>query len=883
MRWKPLLALLVFAAAASPAAAQFLLKTAVAGFTDINGNGVLDCGEPVKIYVALSSPNAIVTGAQAYSGTLTFPTQGGTGLVFVPGSVQPEPQFTAGCAVTGIPAGNGPDDLSASVTFECLPSGPNVIPIVTVSFEAGYFNSVSPSYSATAHAHVVPATGPAVDLDSQPMVEDPPPAGICTGQPNQVLVTKTESGTAAPGSTIVYALTARDTSGLGDGGIQLTDVVPDNTQFAPAASDPGWVCPSSAAGSLCRLPVGNLTPSGTVTRYFAVTVDTPLPAGVSSLANTACARGGPVTVLGCGSTTTPTAGMAMLKMAKSLKSGTGAPGSTLSYQLTVTNSGNQGASASTAAETVPANTTFDQAASDPGWTCTGSAAGSTCSLPLPPIAAGGSAGAVFAVDVAAQLPAGTAAIANTACVNSGSALDCSSVMTPTTGMAVLSVHKTVAGTAAPGATLTYSIAVQNTGSEGAAGVSVTETVPDLTSFSAAGSSPGWSCQPSGGSGSLCSQTIASLPAGATVTLAFAVVVAAPLPVGATAIANSACAALPVTEAHTSAAMGSSCDSVSTPTAGAPRLTLVKTYGGGPVVPGGVLAFGLAVANAGNQDAGPVAVSETVPAQTAFDAAASSPGWTCTPGTAAGSACTLTLPGLAAGAAQSLVFAVQAGASLPPGATVANAACASSTAAGQTLSACSSATTPPALSTATTLAVALAIDADHSGDASPGDTLRYTLVIPNATGATLTGLLSKLDLDPNETLVAGSVTTDHGTVTTGNAAGDRTVVVAVGDLPAGASATVVFETKVNLGLPAGTTEVTAQAETSGTNIPTDASSDPATPQIPHDPTSIAVHVRAPQAAAVPTLGAVGLAALAGCLLLAALRVLRRARGTAWPGA
>jgi hypothetical protein len=271
---------------------------------------------------------------------------------------------------------------------------------------------------------------------------------------------------------------------------------------------------------------------------------------------------------------------------------------------------------------------------------------------------------------------------------------------------------------------------------------------------------------------------------------------------------------------------------------------------------------------------------TVPALTTFEAAASSPGWTCTPSAAAGSSCTLALAGLAAGASQSLVFAVQAASPLPPQATVANAACASASAAGQTLSACSSATTPPALSTATTLAVALAIDADHSGDVSPGDTLRYTLAIPNTTAQALVGLLSKLDLDPNETLVVGSVATDHGTVTTGNAAGDRTVVVSVGDLPAGATATITFETTVNLGLPLGTTQVTAQAETSGTNIPGDASSDPATPAMPHNPTSIAVHVRGAQPAAVPTLGGMGLAALAGMLLLAALRVLRRARGAAW---
>ncbi len=166
--------------AARPAAAQFLLKTAVAGFTDVNGNGALDCGEPVKMTVALSSPNAILTGAQAYSGTLTFPTAS-AGLVFVPGSVEEEFGLTAGCAVTAITAGNSSEDLPATVSCECLPSGPNVIPVVTVSFEAGYFNSTSPSYSAAAHAHIVPATGPAFDLDSQ-LVDREGEGGVGVGR-----------------------------------------------------------------------------------------------------------------------------------------------------------------------------------------------------------------------------------------------------------------------------------------------------------------------------------------------------------------------------------------------------------------------------------------------------------------------------------------------------------------------------------------------------------------------------------------------------------------------------------------------------------------------------------------------------------------------------
>ncbi len=868
------LCLWVLAAAGASAQTPIHLQTSVFGYTDVNGNGTLDCGEPIEFSVSVSSPTAILTEAETYSGTLSFPSAGETGLVFVPGSVKVHPELGAGCAGSAV-SGNGPEDLSAVVDFACQVAHPGIIPAFTVTYEAVFANEASPSYVATAHAHVVPATGAAFDLDAASQ-EAPPPSGACTGAPNQVVVAKTERGTASPGATIVYGITATDTSGLGDGGVQLTEVVPEHTTFAPAASDPGWVCPSPAAGSLCRLPAGNIVPNGSIVHYFAVTVDSPLPAGVSSLTNTACVRGGPTSVLGCGSATTPTAGTAAAKMAKTVKSGSGAPGTTLVYQLTVSDAGNEGLGASTILETVPANTTFDAGASDAGWSCAAPAAGSSCTLAVAGVPAGGSQSALFAVDVAPTLPAGTTAIGNTACVNTGSTLDCNTATTPTTGAPALSLHKSVAGQAVPGATLTYTIAVQNTGSEGAANVTVTETVPANTTFAASGSAPGWSCSPGPAAGSVCTLAIATLAAGATANLAFAVTVASPLPADATTIGNTACAALPAPQVEAPAA--SACDTVTVPTAGAANLALSKSYGGGPVLPSAILTFGLRVANTGNQDAGPVTLTETVPLHSTFAPTESSPGWTCSPGPAAGSGCTLALPGLPAGSSAAAVFAVQADAALPAAAVIANAACASASAGGQTAAGCATASTPPALALATTLAVALAKDADASGGPTPGDTLRYTLLVPNPSGSVLQALVSRLDLDPHETLVAGSVQTDHGTVASGNGAADTTVAVNVGDLPAGQTATIVFETTIKP-LPVGTTEVTAQAETSGANVPTDASSDPATPQIPHNPTSIAVTVLATPVRSVPTLDGWGLATLGGCLLLGGVRFLRSWR----PGA
>jgi uncharacterized repeat protein (TIGR01451 family) len=475
---------------------------------------------------------------------------------------------------------------------------------------------------------------------------------------------------------------------------------------------------------------------------------------------------------------------------------------------------------------------------------------------------------------AARRAAGVTAVTNTACVSGTQT--CGSVTTPTNGTPALGVHKSLSGAATPGATLTYTVTVQNTGNQGASSVTVTDQVPQYTTFQPAGSSPGWSCAPNASAGSLCTDMLGTLAAGATATLTFVVKVQNPLPAGATTIGNTACATsqpiLPEAAVQT-------CDTVTTPTQGHPRLILAKQYTGGPVLPGAVLPFTLHLSNTGDQDAGPVTLQETVPAHSTFDAAASTPGWTCAAATA-GSACTLALPGLAAGATSQAVFAVTADASLPPAVVIDNAACATTTGG---LSACANAATPPALSTDTTLTVTPAAVSIVGGVAHPTDTLQYTLVVPNTETASLTALVATLTLDPHETLVAGSVTTDHGAVTTGNAPADTTVVVAIGDLPPGQVATISFACKIASGLPLGTTVLSAQALTTGTNIPSDASDDPTTPQV-DDPASAQVTVTAGPPQPIPTLDTWGLLLLCAGLAGAALAVQRRraTRAAAAPG-
>jgi uncharacterized repeat protein (TIGR01451 family) len=916
LQWMTLAGLVVAGGMPAPVRGQAVagrgFGESLVGFQDVNGNGVLDCLEPVTVRAFYIDPSSD-TATGSISGQMVVPATGEAGLAFIPGSVEIDPVFSAGDCGATIVSGNAPGDAAATVQFACGPPQPGDgqtgqrSNVVAFLYRAA-FTGAQPSFTAALHGTTSDG------LNETPLLTVSGGIGAtCAGGGADVTVSKSAAGTGVPGSTLLYTLAATDQSGLGLGGLQLTEVVPMNTVFDAAASSPGWVCAAATAGSLCRLAASNIAPDGTVTRFFAVDLVAPLPAGVASVSNTACARSGPSTVVGCASVSTPTAGQAVLTLAKSLASGTGAPGAAVVYNLKVVNSGTQDSGPVTLTETVPANTTW---VSGGGWTCAaGGGPGATCTLLLGNVPAGGGAAtAQFSVAVASPLPAGVTAIANTACAAGGAAApSCSTLTIPTTGRPLLSVNKTVAGNGAPGSTLVYSIAVQNTGNQDASDVAVSEAVPALTSYDAAHSSAAWVC---GGTtaGASCTATVAALPAGAATVLTFAVSIASPLPAGAAAIANQACAAAPGVPA--------ACGATTTPTTGQPSLHLAKSYAGGAVVPNALLVFQVAVANTGNQDLGAAVVTETVPPLSTFSASASDPRWSCA-GTAAGSACTLALAGLPAGSSQTIAFAVRAAASLPAAAVISNAACiAGAAAAPETAGsrwrrvprqpargasaeaeasasepagaamapgaagaaggarnaqtapqACGTAETPAALSLDTTLAAEVV---GHAGAAVPGDRIHYTLTLPNAGGATAGHLVATAALDANTTLVTGTVTTTQGAVTTGNGAHDATVVVALGDLAAGATATVEWEVTVNSHLPAGITQVAAQVETTGANIPPDESGPPPPPSTP-GPTATPVTTAAPpppSPRAIPTLGGWGLGAMALLLGGAAAAVLKR---------
>ncbi|MBT8191788.1 MAG: DUF11 domain-containing protein, partial [Acidimicrobiia bacterium] len=147
---------------------------------------------------------------------------------------------------------------------------------------------------------------------------------------------------------------------------------------------------------------------------------------------------------------------------------------------------------------------------------------------------------------------------------------------------------------------------------------------------------------------------------------------------------------------------------------------------------------------------------------------------------------------------------------------------------------------PAPLLAATKTAVLVFDADGDTVVSPGDTLHYTITMRNDGDAHAAAVVARdLLLDPQLALVAGSVTTNLGSVTTGNGVGDTAVEVAVGTLSgAGGVATVEFDALLSPAFPAGIAGVDNQASVTSANAPTLSTDDPGLPG-PSDPTSVPV--------------------------------------------
>ncbi len=498
------------------------------------------------------------------------------------------------------------------------------------------------------------------------------------------------SGNVSPGDVVRFTLRINNPASTPLTGVELDETVPAHTLFSVAGSTPGWSCANAApAGTPCTLVVGTVPAASTVDREFAVRIVNPLPAGVIGTVNQASIRSNelPTGLSDDPSlpgdedpTPVPIVAAPDLLLLKTDGGVSTAPGATLVYTLSYRNIGNQDATGVVVTETVPLHARFNAAGSSAGWSCANAApAGTTCTLAIGNLAAGAAAGSLsFALTVDTPLPAGVDQIANTARIdddgsngpdpNPGN--NQAGDTTPVGAAPDLQIGKTDGGASTtPGGVVVYALSFRNVGNQNATGVVISETVPLHARFNAAASSPGWSCADAAPAGTACTLAVGALAAGAAPASAnFAVIVDSPLAAGVEQLANTATIADDGSNGP-DPTPGDNSASDTTPVGAAPDLTLAKTDGGVSGAPGAVVVYTLSYANVGNQNATGVVITETVPSPTAFNAAASSPGWSCADAAPTGSTCTLAIGAVVAGApAASVSFAVRLPDPIPAGIT-----------------------------------------------------------------------------------------------------------------------------------------------------------------------------------------------------------------------
>jgi uncharacterized repeat protein (TIGR01451 family) len=299
--------------------------------------------------------------------------------------------------------------------------------------------------------------------------------------------------------------------------------------------------------------------------------------------------------------------------------GVAEPGETLTYTITLSNSGGADALNVGVVDPLDANVVF--ASANHG----GALSGSTVIWSGLTVPGNGSLVLSVTVTVANPIPSGTTRVLNLAYVTGTTPPNCTAaplpagcVDTPTPGAiqiakALVAESGTQAGVAEPGETLTYTITLTNNGGSAVTGYGVSDPLDANVAFVSAdhggvhnGGIVGWSNL--------------TIPAAGNLVLQVVVRVADPLPLATTHVVNLAyktgstpldCNVVPVPAAC-----------VVTPSQLTPALQVTKTVSAGNSIPGATVTYTITVTNVGTGPASNVGISDPLPTGIASFA------WTC---------------------------------------------------------------------------------------------------------------------------------------------------------------------------------------------------------------------------------------------------------------
>ncbi|MEM7115242.1 MAG: 6-bladed beta-propeller [Chloroflexota bacterium] len=484
-----------------------------------------------------------------------------------------------------------------------------------------------------------------VDLNvSKAESADPVVAGSGTGNLTHTVTVTNNGPSDASGVAVTEAMTLPSN-------VTVDSITPSaGTSYA----DPVWT-------------IGDLADGASATLTILYTVDASAAAGTDVIENTATVTAVSETDSDSGndSATVETSisrtvdiQVTKTESADPITAGSGT--NNLTHTVTVTNNGPSDASNVVIDEAivVPAGVTIESITPSSGsHTLSTGSANTSGTWTIATLADGASATLTVVYTADSSTAAGTDVITNQASLNSAnesdsnSGNDSASAETSVERSVDIEVTKSesadpvVAGSS--GGNLTHTVTVTNNGPSDASGLVIDEVI-DIpaaeVTIDSITESTGAHTLATGSADTTGTWTIGNLASGSSASLTIVYTVSGSAADGTDVITNTA---LVNSVNENDSDSGNDSDSVATSISREVALTLTKTDNGATPMPGSQIIYTLTTANSSSSNGLNVVLTETVPAGTTFDLAASTAGWSCADGAPAGTVCTFnvgTVPG-----------------------------------------------------------------------------------------------------------------------------------------------------------------------------------------------------------------------------------------------
>jgi uncharacterized repeat protein (TIGR01451 family) len=740
--------------------------------------------------------------------------------------------------------------------------------------------------------------------DNQPTFVDLTAAPVLSVTKNDTLFIDADGNSQpSPGDTLLYNIVIVNTGNQGATATFVNDILDPNVALSVGSvnTDRGAVSSGNNPGDVgIAVDVGTIPGGGESAMIsFLVTINNPLPAGVTVVANQATVTTDELPPIDSDDPDTPPTGdptitpVTTTPAVEAFKSdsllidadgdGQPSPGDTLRYAISIQNTGNVELTGLSFKDTPGTNTQLVEGSviTTLGTVLAGNGSGDTgVNIDIGNLGGGASVSISFDVLIDNPLPASVLQVQNQGVVSADglpeeptddpdSPTEDDPTPTPISAEPILELDKTATllldadgdGLPSPGDTISYALLVSNIGNTAATNVVLTDTPDPNGEFQAGtvltstgvvtlGNSPG---------DTAIAVDIGTLPGGgATATAGYQVLVPDPLPVGVTELINQAYVVADGLPSEPSNDTEGTADDDETivPLTATPILNAFKddslatdADGDGLPSPGDTLRYTVTIINSGNSGASGVVFMDIPDENTQLvgGTVVTSRG-TVIIGSLPGDTTVAVDVGIIPGSGESatITFDVTIDAPLPAGVTQLVNQGTVDSAQLPTIPTDDPNSLPPDDPTITPVtaapvidaskAVSLQNDADGNGAVSPGDTLLYLVDIQNSGNGGATQLRYLDQPDANSTLVAGSVASTAGSIVSGNGGGDTSIEVSIGGLPGGDAISISYLVTVNNPLPAGVTELVNQGLVASNELPTEPTDDPST-AAGNDPTVV----------------------------------------------